>query len=57
MDLAHKKARNLTKNLLVADSELDFLSSAPVYLLGLTHKCVMPSNIKDQLGYLQAAYV
>ena len=36
---------------------LDFLSSAPVYLLGLTHKCVMPSNIKDQLGYLQVAYV
>ena len=44
------------KTFLVADSELDFLSSAPVYLLGLTHKCVMPSNIKDQLGYLQVAY-
>ena len=42
------------KSFLVADSELDFLSSAPVYL---THKCVMPSNIKDQLGYLQVAYV
>ena len=45
------------KSFLVADSELDFLSSAPVYLLGLTDKCVMPSNIKDQLGYLQVAYV
>ena len=45
------------KSFLVADSELDFLSSAPVYLLALTHKCVMSSNIKDQLGYLQAAYV
>ena len=45
------------KSFLVADSELDFLSSAPVYLLGLTHKCVMLSNIKDQLGYLHAAYV
>ncbi len=33
------------------------LCSAPVYLLGLTYKCVMLSNIKDQLGYLQAAYV
>ena len=33
------------------------LSSAPVYLLGLTHKCVMPSSMKEQLEYLHAAYV
>ena len=47
---------DFSKSFLVGE-ELEFLSSAPVYLLGLTHKCVIPSNIKDQLGYLQAAYV
>ena len=45
------------KTFLVADSELDFLSSAPVYLLDLTHKCVMSSSMKEQLEYLHAAYV